>query len=427
MTGIGRGTSLSGGGNWGAFLEFGDWGFLMGPLAGVRVVDFTAMVSGPMAAAMLADQGAEVIKVEPPSGDETRRIGRRRNGLTAGFFACNRGKRSLCIDLKRPEAAGPVRKLIQSADVLLQNFRPGAMQRLGLGAEAMRALAPKLIYVSISGFGERGPYAHQRVYDPVIQALSGATDIQADRETNRPRMFRIIIADKVTALTAAQAVCAALFARERSGRGQHVRLSMLDAMVAFFWPEGMSGLVFVGDEADVAKQSGSMDLIYETRNGYITAGAVSDREWRGLCRALRKPEWVEDPRFATTAARFRNVGERKKLTAAELRHWERDEVLARLDAEGVPSAPLLTRTELLQHEQIAVNDAIGIYEFDGHGQIRLARPPARFADTPSGIESAAPRLGEHSVQVLQGLGYSAGEVQGLVDQGVVTSGREGAN
>lgn len=394
----------------------------MGPLAGVRVVDFTAMVSGPMAAAVLADQGAEVIKVEPPSGDETRRIGRRRNGLTAGFFACNRGKRSLCIDLKRPEAAGPVRKLIQSADVLLQNFRPGAMQRLGLGAEAMRALAPRLIYVSISGFGERGPYAHQRVYDPVIQALSGATDIQADRETNRPRMFRIIIADKVTALTAAQAVCAALFARERSGRGQHVRLSMLDAVVAFFWPEGMSGLVFVGDEADVAKQSGSMDLIYETRNGHITAGAVSDREWRGLCRALRKPEWIEDPRFATTAARFRNVEERKKLTAAELRCWERDEILARLDAEGVPSAPLLTRTELLRHEQIAVNDTIGIYEFDGHGQIRLARPPARFEGTPSGIESAAPRLGEHSAQVLQGLGYSAGQVQGLVDQGVVISG-----
>ena len=394
----------------------------MGPLAGVRVVDFTAMVSGPMAAAILADQGAEVIKVESPSGDETRRIGRRRNGLTAGFFACNRGKRSLCIDLKKPEAAAPVRKLIASADVLMQNFRPGAMQRLGLGAEALLALHPQLIYVSISGFGERGPYAHQRVYDPVIQALSGATDIQADRETNRPRMFRIIIADKVTALTAAQAVSAALFARERSGRGQHIRLSMLDAAVAFFWPEGMSGLVFVGDEADVARQSGSMDLIYETRNGHLTAGAVSDREWRGLCRALGKPEWIQDPRFATTADRFRNVEVRKKLTAAELRHWQRDEILARLDAEGVPSAPLLTRTELLKHEQIAVNDTIGIYEFDGHGQIRLARPPVRFEDTPSGIKAAAPLLGEHSAEVLQDLGYSAADVGALLEQGIVISG-----
>ena len=391
----------------------------MGPLAGVRVVDFTAMVSGPVAAAMLADQGAEVIKVEPPAGDETRRIGRRRNGLTAGFFACNRGKRSLCIDLKRAEAMGPVRKLIQSADVVLQNFRPGAMQRLGLGAEAMLALAPKLIYVSISGFGERGPYAHQRVYDPVIQALSGATDIQADRDTGRPRMFRIIIADKVTALTAAQAVCAALFARERNGRGQHLRLSMLDAVIAFFWPEGMSGLVFVGDEADVTKQSGSMDLIYATRSGHITAGAVSDKEWRGLCRALRKPEWIEDPRFATTTARFRNLEERKRLTAAELGHWDRDEILARLDAEGVPSAPLLTRMDLLRHEQIAVNDTIGVYEFAGHGQIRLARPPSRFEDTPGGIRTAAPLLGEHSAEVLKELGYSATEVQALVDQGVV--------
>ena len=393
----------------------------MGPLNGIRVVDFTTMVSGPMASAMLADQGAEVIKVESPAGDETRRIGRRRNGLTAGFFACNRGKRSLCIDLKKPEAAAPIKALVQSADVLLQNFRPGAMERLGLGAKAMRALSPKLIYVSISGFGECGPYAHRRAYDPVIQALSGATDIQSDWQTKRPKMFRIIIADKVAALTAAQAVSAALFARERRGQGQHIRLSMLDATIAFFWPEGMSGLVFVGDEMDPSRHSGSMDLIYQTRNGCITAGAVSDKEWRGLCRALGKAEWIEDPRFATTADRFRNIDERKKLTAAELRHWDRNEILARLDAEGVPSAPLLTRLDLLDHEQIAANGTIGIYEFDGHGKIRLARPAARFADTPCGIAAPAPLLGEHSREVLDGLGYPAADVQALIDQGAVVS------
>lgn len=393
----------------------------MGPLAGVKVVDFTTMVSGPVAAAMLADQGAEVVKVESPAGDEMRRIGPKRNGLPPGFFACNRGKRSLCLDLKRPEGIAAVERLIEGADVLLQNFRPGAMQRLGLGAEAMRALNPKLIYVSISGFGEHGPYAHQRVYDPVIQALSGATDIQADRDTGRPRMFRIIIADKVTSLTAAQAVSAALFARERSGAGQHIRLSMLDTMVSFFWPEGMGGLVFVGNEVNPSSQSGTMDLIYETKDGYITAGAISDKEWKGLCTAIDKEEWIDDPRFATTGNRFRNANERKRLTAEQLRTWERDEILARLDAQGVPSAPLLTRMDLLDHEQITVNDTIGIYEFDAHGQVRLARPAARFEDTPADIAAPAPLLGEHSRAILADLGYSEAQVRSLVDQGVVVA------
>ena len=397
---------------------------MAGPLHGVRVVDFTAMVSGPMAAAMLADQGAEVIKVEPPAGDEVRQMGRRRNGVTAGFFACNRGKRSLCLDLKKPEGIEAARTLIGTADVVMQNFRPGAMDRLGLGAERLCKDHPGLIYLSISGFGEKGPYAHQRVYDPVVQALTGATDIQADRDTRRPKMFRVVIADKVTALTAAQAVTAALFARQRTGRGQHIRLAMLDATIAFFWPEGMAGLVFVGDEVDVTKYQGTMDLIYETADGYITAGAISNAEWRGMCNALGKPEWIDDPRFSTTAKRFRNVEERKRLTAGELVRWNREEILARLNAEDVPSAPLLTRLELLDHEQIVANDIVGIYEFEDHGRIRLARPAARFEETPSAIRAPAPRLGEHSEAILADLGYSAGEIRKLVGQGAVVVWRE---
>ena len=380
------------------------------------------MVSGPMAAAILADQGADVIKVESPAGDEVRRVGRKRGGVSAGFFACNRGKRSLCVNLKKPEGREAVRELIESADVVMQNFRPGAMERLGLGADGLLKRNPKLIYLSISGFGEKGPYAHQRVYDPVIQALTGATDIQADRETGRPRMFRVIIADKVTALTAAQSVSAALFARERTGLGQHIRLTMLDATIAFFWPEGMSGLVFVGDEVDVTQYQGTMDLIYETANGYITAGAVTDAEWRGLCTALNKPGWIDDPRFRTTDARFRNAGERKRLTAAELKHWDRDEMLARLNEEDVPSAPLLTRLELLDHEQIRTNDTIGIYEFDGHGPVRLARPAARFDATPAKIAAPAPRLGEQSGEILAELGYAPGSIEKLIKEGAIVDG-----
>ncbi|TDJ39502.1 MAG: CoA transferase [Gammaproteobacteria bacterium] len=390
-----------------------------GALDGIRVLDFSTMVSGPVATAILADQGAEVIKIESPAGDEMRKIGNARNGLTAGFFSCNRGKKSLVLDLKNELAKKALAKLIGTADVLVQNFRPGAMERMGFGESAVRKIKSDIIYVSISGFGETGPYAHKRVYDPVIQALCGATDIQADRDTGRPKMFRIIIADKVTSITTAQAISSALFSRERTGRGQHIKLSMLDTMVAFFWPEGMSGITFVGDEIDVTKYQGTMDLIYETKTGYITAGAISDSEWKGMCKVLGKPDWIDDERFATTTARFRNAEERKQLTAVEIMKWERDEILKRLDAEGVPSAPLLTRLDLLDDAQIHENHTIQIYEFAGHGKIRQARPAAIFEGTPSEVKSPAPRLGEHSLEILESAGISKAEFSELERAGAV--------
>jgi crotonobetainyl-CoA:carnitine CoA-transferase CaiB-like acyl-CoA transferase len=394
---------------------------MSGPLAGVRVLDFSTMVSGPVAARMLADQGAEVIKIESPAGDEMRKIGNQRNGLAAGFMSCNRGKRGLCVDLKNDDALEVVRSLIKTADVLIQNFRPGAMGRVSLSEAEVRALKDDIIYVSISGFGEEGPYAHQRVYDPVIQALCGATDIQADRDTGRPKMFRVIIADKVTSLTAAQAVSSALYAREKTGKGDHVKLSMLDAMVSFFWPEGMAGITFVGDEIDVTKYQGTMDLIYETAGGYITAGAVSDAEWQGMCKALKKPEWIEDERFSDTTQRFKNAELRKKMTAAEIARWERDEILSRLDAEGVPSAPLLTRLDLLDDEQIAINGTIEIYEWEGHGKIRQARPAATFETNQHTVHGPAPLLGEHNVEVLLEVGYAEADIDALVAAAAIRS------
>ena len=221
------------------------------------------MVSGPVAAMMLADQGADVIKVEPPAGEQLRHLGAPHNGVTAMFYSCNRGKRSIALDLKTDAGRDVLTDLIRGTDVLLQNFRPGAIERMGFGEDVVRSLNEKIIYVSISGFGAQGPYAHKRVYDPVIQALSGATDIQANRETGKPAMFRIIIADKVTSLTAAQAISSALFHRERTGEGQHIRLSMLETMLAFFWPEGMGGLTFADREYDVTRGQGIMDLVFE--------------------------------------------------------------------------------------------------------------------------------------------------------------------
>ena len=232
-------------------------------------------------------------------------------------------------------------------------------------------------------------------------------------------MFRIIIADKVTSLTAAQAIAAALFHRERTGTGQHIKLSMLESMLAFFWPEGMGGLTFAEREFDVTKGQGTMDLIYETQDGYITAGAISDSEWMGMCRALDREDLIDDERFATPRARARNGEERKRITAAEIAKWPRDEILDRLDANDVPSAPLLTRMELMDHEQFQVNESIERREIEGFGEVRQARPAARFSASPSGIDGPAPRLGEHSVEILAELGYDEERTTRLVDAGVV--------
>ena len=393
----------------------------MGPLHGIKVVDLTTMVSGPVATMMLADQGADVIKVEALGGEQMRHIGPPHNGVPSAFFSCNRGKRSLALDLKSDEGKAALRKLADEADIFVQNFRPGAVDRMGFGEAELRQTNPGLIYVSISGFGTQGPYKDARVYDPVIQALSGATDIQADRATGRPQMFRIIIADKVMSLTAAQAITAALFARERSdsGVGQHIELSMLDAMLSFFWPEGMAGLTYAEAEFDLRKIQGVMDLIYKTTDGYITAGAVSDAEWRGMCRAIGREALIDDPRFATSGARFVNADERKAITAEAIAAYSSADMLARLEAEDVPCAPLLQRTELLGHPQIEANNSVLRLNFPGFGEVRQAHPAARFSDTPAEISAPAPKLGEHSRDVLAELSYSREEIDALVEAGTV--------
>ncbi|MGE0682896.1 MAG: CaiB/BaiF CoA transferase family protein [Candidatus Binatia bacterium] len=383
---------------------------MAGPLDTGRVLDLTTMVAGPVATRMLADQGADVIKIESPSGDLMRHFNPIRNGMSASFLSCNRNKRSVAIDLKAAEGLAIVQRLIATADVLVHNFRPGAAERLGLGEDAVRKIRRDIIYVSISGFGDSGPYAGRRAYDPVIQALSGLAEIQTDRDTGRPKMVRTIIADNTTALTAAQAITAALFARERSGQGQHVQIAMLDAMVSYLWPEAMSSLTFVGDEHDPSEGEIDPDLVLATQDRYLTAAALSDDEWAGMCRALNRQDLIDDPRFKTAGARSRNAVERREIMAAELEQWPADAILPRLLDNDVSAAPVLSRFELLKDDQVQAAHILEEQQSPVFGRVRQPRPAAQFDRTPANIRELAPLLGADNAAILTELGYNGDDI-----------------
>src|SRR6202008_4186366 len=223
--------------------------------------------------------------------------------FSALFISSNRGKRSLAIDIKHASGREVLARLAAQADVLVQNFRPGTMERLALGASELCARYPRLVYVSISGVGETGPYVKKRVYDPIIQGLSGFADIQSQPVTNRPQMIRTIVCDKTTAVMTAQAVAAALYAREKTGLGDHIQLAMLDVMISYLWPEGMMEYTVVGAEAAATDPNDRPDLVFKTSDGYITAGTISDSEWPGFFRGTGDPELAKDERFATPGGR----------------------------------------------------------------------------------------------------------------------------
>ena len=399
----------------------------MGPLAGIRIIDLSSMLSGPWATMILADQGADVIKVEEPGrGDHTRSLSNRYKGFSAQFLNINRNKRSVVIDLKAPEGRDLLKQLAAGADVLVQNFRPGVVERLGIGEEAIRAIAPGIVYVSISGFGESGPYAKKPTYDPIIQALSGLTSVQGGSDKARPRLIRTVLPDKLTAVTAAQAIAAALVAKLKTGKGQHVRLSMLDAVLAFLWASDMGLQTFVGQKVDGRTAASFIDLIYETANGFMTVAVMSDKEWVALSHALQRPEWLDDPRFKSPALRDQNIDARLQLTQDVLKTHTTEEWLERLEAEGVPCAPVLTRDQVLQHPQVQASGILMESEHPVVGRIRQSRAAARFTATPTSLRCGAPVHGEHTAEVLAELGLTGRDVEALRERGIVGGARTAA-
>ena len=404
-----------------------------GPMTGIRVIDLTAMASGPFATSLLGDQGADVIKIEPPgTGDLIRRIGNSRNGFSAVFANLNRSKRSVVLNLADSRGVEILDRLVATADVFVQNFRPGVADRMGIGDERMRKLNPDLVYVSITGFGEAGPDANRRVYDSVMQAYSGFAAHQADPETDEPEFVRNIVCDKATALSTAQAITAALFARERGAGGQHVKISMLHASIGFLWPDGMQNYTWL-DPAQTGTDSrpgatagpgapmgrGTLPAIRQTADGYVAITAVADDEYRGLCRALGRPELQDDPRFAEAGARARNAGALHDIVVPLTRALTTAHLTSRLRDEDVPHAEVTPLAGLHEHPQVVANAVLREDVHPVGGRMRSPEAIGDFTETPLALQRPAPSLGEHSDEVLSELGIDATAVLELRASGVV--------
>ena len=396
---------------------------MAGPLTGFRVLDISEVISGPLSAMILADQGADVIKVEPPGhGEESRQLANYRAGMAALYANCNHGKRSIGIDLKNEEGLALFYKLVETADVVVQNWRPGAAERIKVGEADLRKIKPDIVYASITGYGDDGPYANRRGYDPIFQSLTGYVDSQVNPEIPIPDLVRNSLVDKATSYSLAQGITAALLARERGAGGQHVRIAMLDAGLAFFWPDGMLRYSLIGDNVENIVIPGDRYQLMSTKDGQLVMWMGTANQMRDALRAVGRDDIADDPRQrgkpmleeANELARAEAMQEGiAKLTTAE--------AYQRLVDREVPAAPVLTRPEVLQDPQIVHNGNVVEASHPVYGKFRRVRPSVRFS-VSANEPSAAPALyGENSAEILGELGISAEEQAALRENGAVTA------
>ena len=389
-----------------------------GPLAGIQVLDLTSVLFGPYAAQMLGDWGADVIKVEPLTGDTWRYTGQFRNrGMSGQFMAVNRSKRSLALDLKHPDGKVALQRLIAKADVLLSNIRPAALARLGFGYDDCQRINPRLVYAAATGFGQDGPWAARPAFDEIIQASSGfASSMGSDEE---PAFVPSLVGDKICGLAMAGAISAALVHRERSGKGQMVEIPMLETIAGFNSIEMLGGHAFVPPIGPAGYKRMKERRPVRTRDGWLTMLPYSGDNWCEFFEAVGHPECIEDFAVRDPVARGQNIDRiyNKMAEIALTRttaEWE--ELLLRID---VPHAAFAKVTEVAEQPHLK---AVGMFPTLDHpteGAIRQARPSAKFSESPAAIQCMAPRLGEHSRAILQEAGLSDEDIASLVERKVV--------
>ena len=381
-----------------------------GPLKGVKVLDLATAIAAPFASGMMADQGADVIKVEAPGiGDVMRYVGSSRNGVTAMFQMANRGKRGLAIDLKKAQGLAIFKKLVADTDVVIHNFRVGVVERLGISYEDLKAINPNLIYVSLYGFGHNGPDAKRRAYDNVVQAFSGVAYNQANIETGEPVQCYQAIADKMASMNVSLAVSSALFARASGRGGQHIRMNMVDSMVHFLWMDASETATFLEDGAHLGAQVAKGVPLMKFANGYGQSAPVSDDEFHGLCAAFNVDS-TSEPKVATMMDRAVNgdamVAMMQKVYA-NAATMDVDEAVAAMVANDVPCSKAMDIKDLPEHPQIIANGTFVTSEHAVAGKIREPRMAPEFEGTPAGVGCGSPSLGEHSDAILIELGLES--------------------
>jgi len=392
------------------------------PLAGLKVVEMSTMITCSLAAMMMRAQGAEVIKVEPVlMGDPMRYVGSMKNGQSALFHNCNRGKRSLAIDMKNQHGIEAVKRLAADADVMVNNYRPGVMDALGIGPDAVRALNSRLVNVSVTGFGTVGPMAQRPAYDHVIQGISGLTGLQGgDYEGDAEYDFiKMLICDKVTAYTVAQAATAALVARASTGEGQHIDISMLHACLAFMWPDGMMGHTLHDDDViDMPPMSESYHVL-NTKDGSIACTALTDQHWEAILKLIDREELREDERFATLPGRMMHLPDIMKVLKAGVEKLSMAQVMSAFEAADIPSTPCETRHSVSANEQVQAIGALETYVTENMGKLTAPTPPVLFAGAPTSLAEPSPGHGQHSRAIMDELGFDADTVEDMAQKGAL--------
>ncbi|MDI3339486.1 MAG: CoA transferase [Sphaerobacter sp.] len=392
------------------------------PLAGTRVLDLGRHLAGPTCAMWLGDLGADVIKIETPErGEDGRASGPPFfNGESAFFLSANRNKRSLALDIKRPEGQEVFRRLAATADVVVENFRPGVMDALGIGYERVSAINPRIIYCSISGFGADGPFADRPGLDQIIQGVSGLMSVTGF-EGGEPVRVGIPIADLVTGLFGAYGVLAALQARERTGRGQVVNTSLLEGMVGLLafqavrYLNGAGAPPPAGNHHPINAPYG----VFRARDGYLTIGATGEKRWRKLCEVLGAEEWLDDPRFATNGGRHEHRHLLAELISEKLQARTIDEWEVILNEAGIPCGPIYRIDQALEHPQVRHRQMVVERPHPTMETVRLLGLPVKLSETPGDVWRVPPLLGQHSDEVLREAGLDAEEIARLRASGVV--------
>ena len=391
---------------------------MAGPLEGVRIVDMTTVLMGPYATQILGDMGADVIKVEPPRGDGTRDLGPMRNpGMGPLFMHVNRSKRSIVLDLKKPSGHAALLRIVKTADVLIYNVRPQAMERLKLSYAELAKINPRLIYVGTFGFGQTGPYAARPAYDDLIQGAVSVPTLAERAGADRPRYVPVTIADRTVGLNAVAAVSAALFHRERTGKGQSIEVPMFETMAQFVLGDHLAGFTFdpplgpSGYPRLLAKERRP----YATRDGYVCALIYNDKQWKSFFDLIGKPEILEtDPRFADLGSRTRHIDELYQLVGEILATRTTAEWLKALDDADIPVMPMHTVESILEDPHMKAIDFFEIVEHPSEGRIRSMAVPGTWSASQPKVTRLAPRLGEHTREILAEAGLTDAEVSSLI-------------